>query len=101
MDDGGEAAEDGPDDDEGGVHAHSMAPAPPAPADQPNSTAASSYRLCGTTLSRPSASSNGTCTIWVPRRATIRPQWPERIDSITAMPYRVASTRSYAVGVPP
>ena len=35
----------------------------------PKRTAASLYRLCGTTLRRPSASSNGTRTIWWQRNS--------------------------------
>ena len=47
------------------------------------------------------AADNGTRTISVPANATITPLSPSCTASIACRPKRVASTRSYAVGVPP
>ena len=47
------------------------------------------------------ASASGTRTISPARSATIDPNAPSCTASMAAMPNRVASTRSNAVGVPP
>src|SRR6202789_2212635 len=47
------------------------------------------------------ASSIEISVISVPRKTTSRPNLPACTRSIAASPYRVASMRSYAVGVPP
>ena len=58
-------------------------------------------RRAGTVRSSATASASGTSSIFVPRSAGIVPQRRLAAASIAAMPRRVASTRSNAVGVPP
>ncbi len=70
---------------------------------QRQKTSATSTRSWGTALglSLPTASASGTSTMRPACRATIWPKAPSWTASMAAMPKRVASTRSKAVGVPP